>query len=163
MPTRVRVERQRIIATALNSFSREGDGSANFDNSIMQVGVVDDTLTYPDGTRVIDVASWNEFGTSRIPSRPALRRAIRRAAPELASLGARQARDMLHGRLRFDVAARRMARILVDEMKQQIISFRTPPNAPSTIARKGFNNPLIDTRTYLNAISFKLLRTRRDS
>ena len=162
MPTRVRVERERVQSAALRAFSKDGDGGAQFDNSIMQVGIVDTALKYPDGTRVVDVAHWNEFGTSRIPPRPALRRAIKKASPELAKLGAVQAKEMLHGRLRFDVAARRLARILAAEMKAQIESLRTPPNAPSTVKRKGFNNPLIDTRLYKNSIGFKLLKTRKD-
>ena len=162
MPTRVRVQRERIQRQALNAFSKEGDGTNAFDNSIMQVGIVDDTTVYPDGTKVIDVARWNEFGTNKIPARPAFRRSISRTSPKLAAMGAEQARDMLHGRLRFDVAARRLAKVLVEDMKKAVESFRTPPNAPSTIAKKGFNNPLIETRLMVRTIGFKLLKTRKD-
>jgi len=156
MPTRVRVQREQVIKAFDNL--RE----PKFQNATMQVGVVDDTIKYPDGTRLIDVALYNEFGTDRIPARPALRRAISRTTPKLIKLGEMQAKEMLFGRLRFDVAARRMAKIMVADMQKAIESFRTPPNAPRTIQKKGFNNPLIDTRLYKKSISFKLLRTRKD-
>ena len=159
MPTRVRVQRERVQRQALSAFSAD---NPEFNNSIMQVGVVDATATYPDGTKVVDVVRWNEYGTSKIPARPAFRRSISRTAPKLAEIGAEQAREMLHGKLRFNVAARRLAKLLAEDMQKAVESFRTPPNAPSTIRKKGFNNPLIETRLMVRSITYKLLKTRKD-
>ena len=39
----------------------------------------------------------------------------------------------------------RLGQIVVQDMKDMITDWSEPPNAPSTIAQKGFNNPLIDS------------------
>lgn len=158
MPTRIRVQRERIQRSALEAF-----GKTNFNNSIMQVGIVEDQF-YEDGTSLMDVVLWNEFGTDdgHVPERAALRTAVKKAAPGLAKLGAQQAKLMLQGKLRFDVAARRLAKILRDEMIGSVERWKKPPNAPSTIERKGFDDPLIETGLYINSISYKLLKTRKD-
>lgn len=151
--------RTRAGKIALAAFK---DDDSKFDNGTMQVGIVDNELTYPDGTGVADVAMWNEFGTDTIPSRPALRQAIKDATPELVKLGAKHAQLMLQGKMRFDYSARILARLLVQYMKDSITRWDTPSNAPSTIALKGKNDPLMDTGLYRDSISFKLLKTRKD-
>ena len=156
MPTKIRVQRERIQKAALEAFD-----ASKFDNTIMQVGVVDESLAYPDGTRVVDVAMWNEFGTDTIPARPALRTALKKIAPTLAKIGTEQAKQMLAGKLRFDHATRRLAKLLAGAMQESIEKWRRPPNAESTVARKGFNDPLIETGLYVNSIDFKLLKTRK--
>lgn len=157
MPTRIRVQRERIQAAALDAFDE-----SKFDNSIMQVGVVDESLSYPDGTKVMDVAFWNEYGTETIPARPAMRTALKKTAPMLAKIGNEQAKQMLHGKLRFDHAARRLAKLLAGAMQESIEKWKRPPNAESTIARKGFDDPLIETGLYVNSIDYKLLKTRKN-
>jgi len=146
-----------IQRTALEAFSED-----NFDNGIMRVGVIDPSITYPDGTPLSLVAQVNEFGGGNVPERPALRSAILKAAPILAELGQQQAKEMLRGRLRFDVAVRRQARFLKQLMQESILEFSEPPNAESTVAKKGFNDPLVETGLYVDSIDFELLRTRRD-
>ncbi|MFL1780840.1 hypothetical protein ABSA28_00543 [Candidatus Hepatincolaceae symbiont of Richtersius coronifer] len=38
-------------------------------------------------------------------------------------------------------------------LRRSILDFKTPPNSPITIAKKGFNNPLIDSQQMLKAIA----------
>lgn len=45
-----------------------------------------------------------------------------------------------------------------NQVKKTIIDFKDPPNAPSTIKNKGFNNPLIETGKLLKSISYKILK-----
>lgn len=40
------------------------------------------------------------------------------------------------------------------DIKQKMIKLRTPPNAPSTIRRKGSSNPLIDTGHLMQSIRY---------
>ena len=46
--------------------------------------------------------------------------------------------------------------IFVEYMKKSIRDWKTPGNAPATIAAKGFDNPLQETDTMLNAVEFKV-------
>ena len=40
-------------------------------------------------------------------------------------------------------------------IQEQIINTNEPPNAPSTIKRKGFNAPLRDTHLMLNSVRYQ--------
>lgn len=40
--------------------------------------------------------------------------------------------------------------------KQFIVDLRDPPNAPSTIAKKGSDNPLIDTGAMMNSVTYTI-------
>ena len=44
--------------------------------AVTQAGVISPTASYPDGTKVAQVAAWNEFGTERIPPRPFFRQTV---------------------------------------------------------------------------------------
>ena len=48
----------------------------------IEVGFIN-TDVYDDGTRVADVAMWNEFGTADAPQRPFFRSAIHAAKPQV--------------------------------------------------------------------------------
>lgn len=154
---RAKVKREVVVKDALDAFNR-----ADFNNGIFAVGVLDDKVSYDDGTRVVDVATWNEFGTANIPARPALRSAILSVAPQLQKLGRKQAKLMLFRKLRMDKAVRDQAKIMQKEMRDSIESWDRPPNAPSTVAQKGFDDPLIDTGLYKDSIEFKAIVTRKD-
>lgn len=154
---RVRGKRTRVLAEALSSWEPD-----EFKNSVMEVGVVDPSITYDSGESVAQVAIWNEFGTKTAPPRPAIRTAIALEQPKLARKSVKLARDMLYRRKRFDTSAKVLAEQLVKAIKKSISDWSTPPNAPSTIKRKGFNDPLTETGLYEASIGYKLLKTRRD-
>lgn len=44
----------------------------------------------------------------------------------------------------------------VKDMRYTIEWWQIPPNAPSTIRNKGFNNPLIDTRTMIDSVRMEV-------
>lgn len=46
-----------------------------------------------------------------------------------------------------------MGEEIVDELKGSIRGWSQPPNAPSTIAHKGFDHPLIEDGTMLNSVA----------
>lgn len=48
------------------------------------------------------------------------------------------------------------------DLQQSIVDWQTPPNAPSTIAKKGFNDPLRDTDQMLNAVNCKIVKREYD-
>ena len=107
--------------------------------------------------QVAQVAQWNEEGSSDNPPRPFMRvgfggamrqgtldRNIREAVEAIALGNSPRAQLTILGPL------------MVNEMKQSIISWSTPPNSAATIAMKGKNDPLRDTDTMLNSVDFKV-------
>ena len=93
---------------------------------------------------VSTVALWNEFGTRNgIPERPFMRNS------------AADFRNVCHPVLkaRLDPKALAVTRQIANELglvqqtriQKEITTLNEPPNAPSTIERKGSSSPLVDT------------------
>jgi len=109
--------------------------------------------TYPDGTPVAAVAAYNEFGTSRIPARPFMRNTIaqhegqwgERLGKALVATGYDTSRCL-------GLAGESIALQIQDSIQQM----RTPPNAPATIAQKGFDKPLIDTGQMYRSVTYEV-------
>lgn len=107
---------------------------------------------YKNGTPVLEVAFYNEFGTETIPSRPAIRTGGKKAGAQLKEayrlLVKRTNREdkLLKG---LNLIGLKAAAIV----KREITEWKDPPNAPATIARKhGVDNPLVDTGLYRKCI-----------
>jgi hypothetical protein len=109
--------------------------------------------TYPDGTPVALVAFWNEFGTKRIPPRPFFRHMI---AAESGHWGKDLGAMLLSTAYDVDRSLKFMGEEIKGELQQSIIDTNSPPNAPSTIARKGFSKTLIDTGHMQNSIDYEV-------
>lgn len=114
---------------------------------------------YPDGTPVGLVALWNEFGTKTSPPRPAIRQTIAKKGPGWPLAMARILKNN-------DYDSRRAAELMGEGIKGQVVKaimeFDDPPNAPSTIARKGFNKPLIDTSLMVRSIDYEVILEKPD-
>lgn len=122
------------------------------DGKILRVGFLE-TETYPDGTNVAQVAYWNEYGTSKMPPRPFFRSMIADKSPGWGvALGkSLKATD-------YDVikSLRLVGTGIAGQLTQSVVDFKTPGNAPSTIARKGFDKPLVDTGQMQRSPNFDL-------
>ena len=110
--------------------------------------------TYPDGTPVAAVAYFNEFGSSG-PPRPFFRNMIAKESPswgkKVAALTKSTGGD----------GPRVLALMGADiegALKQSINDFTTPPLAQSTIDRKGFDKPLIDTTHMINSTGSRVVK-----
>lgn len=108
--------------------------------------------TYPDGTPVAAVAFWNEFGSSG-PPRPFFRLMISNESPSWPGKVAALAKST-----NFNAAKILgiMGADIEGALKQSINDFTTPGLAPSTIKRKGFDKPLIDTGHMINSTGFEV-------
>lgn len=113
--------------------------------------------TYPDGTPVGAVATFQEFGTPNakhpIPPRPFFRNMIRDKSGEWGPAMA----DLLKSN---DYDARRVLELtgqaIAGQLRASIIATNAPPLSPVTIRRKGFSKPLIDTGHMLNSIDYEV-------
>lgn len=117
-----------------------------------RVGIIE-PATYPDGESVAFVGYVNEYGTETIPARPFFRSAI---AKNRDKLGSMLIKFMGQGRSA-DEAMRLVCEHMVDELKESVITWEDPPNASSTIKKKGFNAPLrgVD-RLLRNSFSYEI-------
>lgn len=109
--------------------------------------------TYPDGTPVAQVAFWNEFGTNRTPARPFFRTMIAKESkgwPELLGKAA------VHTSYNTRKALSLIGEKINDDLKTSIVNWQDPPNAQSTVDRKGFNDPLIDTGDMLRSTTYNV-------
>ena len=101
---------------------------------------------------VADVATFNEFGTSRTPQRSFIRAWFDESQDFIQKTLQSQLKLVLAGKLEADTAAERIALVFEGSMKKRISRGVPPPNSPVTIARKGSSKPLIASGQLRNAI-----------
>jgi hypothetical protein len=109
--------------------------------------------TYPDGTSVAMVATVQDFGDGKIPPRPFFRLMVAEKSggwPEAVAANLKATDYDAHKTLD------RMGQGIVGQIQQSIKDTNDPPLAPSTIARKGFAKPLIDTSVMLNSADYRV-------
>ena len=120
------------------------------DNVVLRAGIIE-SATYPDGESVAQVAFNNEYGTSSIPPRPFFRQTIRnnKAGWSLSVQNLLKSHDA-------ETALNLLGQHMQGQLVQTINGWSAPPNAPSTIAKKGFNAPLRDTMQMARAINYEV-------
>lgn len=107
--------------------------------------------TYPDGTPVGLVAAINNYGAPArgIPPRPFFTNVIEegegRWGDEIAAIAKAADYDA-------QLTLERFGENVANQIRQSIGGWSTPPNAPSTEARKGFNKPLIHTHLMFDSV-----------
>jgi hypothetical protein len=118
----------------------------------VQVGFLE-TAEYPDGLKIAQVAFWNEFGTVNQVPRPFFRRMI---AEESKHWGDDVAKAMKA--LNYDAASAfaSIGESIKDALVVSINEFSSPALRPSTIKRKGFSKPLIDTGKMRDAVAYRV-------
>lgn len=128
-----------------------------------KVGVLADAeeggLHVPGATlTVAEIAAVQEFGTEdgSIPSRSFVRSTFDEQKEELAEMARRLFFLILQGKQTTGNALNVLGAKLAAEIKKKITTGAgvPPPNAPSTIAAKGSDRPLVDTGRLVNAIAW---------
>ncbi len=137
----------KMDAALLDIARQLGNGKTTVDVGFMG------NATEPDGTSVALVAALNEFGTGTIPPRPFFRTMIAEHASEWPiNLAVALKKTNYNAAASLGLVGLRIR----DQLRKSIRDLKTPPNAPSTIARKGFDDPLIDTSTMLKSATLKV-------
>ncbi len=122
----------------------------------ISVGVLRTAGKEKDGTDLVDVAVYNEYGTKRIPPRPFLRQATDKHGGKWQDF-IEQCVDKIIARQIKDRQALDLIGLKAQKDVQNTIDNGTfKPNKPSTIARKGSSKPLIDTGTLRRAIRYRI-------
>ena len=112
---------------------------------------------YPDGTPVISVGVWNEFGTERIPERSFLRAGIREGTQGYKALNRVNLRLLQAGKKSAREAMGELGLLAQGDVQAKINDVSEPPNADSTVAIKGSSNPLVDTGHLKQSITFEVV------
>lgn len=148
MGIKVRIKGGERITAALNKY----------EPAIVRVGFLS-KATYPDGKPVAMIAAIQEYGApgAGIPPRPFFRNMVADKRGEwpaairglLKSTGNDAVKTL-------DLTGAAIA----GQLRESIINTNSPPLAPSTIARKGFAKPLVDTGHMLQSIDHEVIRGR---
>ncbi len=114
-----------------------------------------------DMYELVHIALTQEFGTKdgRIPARPFFTTSFIEHQDELKKLREAFWLRILQGRMSGKEGVTALGLSLRDKIKDSITIWNDPGNAESTIARKGADNPLIDTGTLLNSTQVEVVRS----
>lgn len=131
------------LASALKKYSEM--------NASVRVGVLENA-TYPDGTPVAMVAFWNEYGTKTSPVRAFFRTTVSDQKKNWVL--------SVQNLMKMHDDPKKVMGLIGEHMRGQIVqsinTWTDPPNAPYTVAMKGFQKPLVDTGQLMRSISFEV-------
>jgi len=109
-----------------------------------------------EGTTVAEVAAWAEFGTDSIPARSFIRGYVDEnealLRDKLRGAGVRVAK----GDWSLEQALGLVGLFAVTGIRNRIDEHIPPPLAASTVARKGHDKPLVDTRQLYVSITHEV-------
>ncbi|MDE0922385.1 hypothetical protein [Aurantimonas coralicida] len=124
-----------------------------------------------DGER-IKIGIYNEFGTrgsgkgfstprgggfgGPVPERPFMRNAMRSNRGKYQRMMSKSAKLLLSGSTSMTAVLRSLGVLAQGDIQDEIMSLKSPANAPLTIALKGSANPLVDTGGLHGAITWKV-------
>jgi hypothetical protein len=135
------------LQAALNELLKNASNAASVDVGFMG------GATEPDGTSVALVAALNNYGTRNIPPRPFFNQAIDKNKGHWPiNLGTALKKNGFNAATALGLLGLEVQSEIQDEIREMV----SPPNAPSTIARKGFDKPLIDSSMMLKSVTLKV-------
>lgn len=138
-----------LFDRALQDLAKKLDGQPH-----VRVGFLEGS-TYPDGTSTPMVAAILEFGAParKIPPRSFFRSMVAEKSPAWPkAIGDLLVRNSYDTKKTLAQAGEAIA----GQLRESISTFTSPPLAPSTVARKGFDKPLIDTGHLLASVSYEV-------
>jgi len=147
------------------SISRRGDLNKALESLAKKIGTSPSVRvgflegrTYPASKKggkplpVARVAFWNEFGTQRAPARPFFRNTIANLEPTLGKRLAAVAKSVGYDG---EKTMALMGLGIKDKLVRAIAEW-PPDNAPSTVAKKGFNHGLIDKGVMQRSVDYEV-------
>ena len=116
-------------------------------NASVRVGVLENA-TYPDGTPVAMVAFWNEYGTKRSPVRAFFRTTVSEQKKNWVL--------SVQNLMKMHNDPKKVMGLIGVHMQEQIVqsinTWSDPPNSAYTIAKKGFDKPLVERGIMMRSI-----------
>jgi hypothetical protein len=116
-------------------------------NASVRVGVLENA-TYPDGTPVAMVAFWNEYGTRTSPVRAFFRTTVSEQKKNWVL--------SVQNLMKMHKDPKQVMGLIGVHMQEQIVqsinTWSDPPNSAYTIAKKGFDKPLVERGIMMRSI-----------
>lgn len=127
----------------------------------LDVGVIDGSHTYSDGMSVYDVACINEYGSAdgrRPPQRAFIESTVKRESQHWQQLLANEFLTAIQsGTLTLTHIGEQVKADVIKTIDDNLHPH--PNNAKSTIEKKGFDHPLIETGLLRDSIDFTITTT----
>lgn len=135
---------------------------AKLGNSSVKVGFLAGGPSQ-DGTPVVHYATWNEFGTESIPSRPFMRRTADQQKKSLASRNGQFAylvRNLIARRLSVNKILDSLGLYYQSKVRETIRNSKSwaVPNSPLTIKLKKSSTPLIEHGVMIGAVNYEKIK-----
>ncbi len=130
------------------------------EGAYVKVGVLSDAGTYDEGGKanLVDIATWNEYGTSKgIPARPFMGQTFDKNQQQTHEALGNEYGLILDGKANANGALKTVGVWYKGEIQKTFTEGEFEPNAPSTIAKKGSSQPLIDTGRLRSSINFEVV------
>ena len=142
-----------IKAKIINSknLSLENELKGLIKNKSLEVGFFE-VSKYENGVYVASVASFNEYGTAKIPPRPFFRNAIAKNSNKWNDILTNELRNSVD----VELAYNRVGEVAKGDIVESIMQTNTPPNSPLTIAKKRSSKPLVDTSFMRSSVNYKV-------
>jgi len=120
-----------------------------------EAGIMSGEASGEGSASLVEIAIWNELGTSRIPPRPFIQSTADEKAREWKKTVKRVTKLMQDGKVNAEDASGLLGQQMQADIQQKIIDLRDPPNADSTKKKKkGSDNPLIDTGSLRDGVKY---------
>ena len=123
----------------------------------VRVGYQEGEKFYDEGGKkvdLLDVAMFNELGTSSTPSRPFMRDSVDDNADKISSFCKSKLKAIASGKKTAGEVLKEIGVMQVGLVQQTIREGDFAPNAPSTIKKKGSDKPLIDSGQMRQSVHF---------
>ena len=105
---------------------------------------------------VIDRGVYNNFGTDHVPERPFLNNAMRdNQFSYKVIVGKGMIKTLLRRGSTRDMLEE-LGEKMKDDIQKEILELSSPPNAPATVKKKGFNDPLLETYEMVESIDYEV-------
>jgi len=148
MPVRITDNRWRYDRMRRNLFGTR---------KTVLVGITEEAgaKTHHGDVTVLMVAIWNEFGTQNAPSRPILRGWFDGNKAKAEQWLLQLAERIITGELTREQALKLLGAIVVKDIKRSMSGLGIPPpNALSTIKRKGHSTATVEDGTLRDAMTY---------
>lgn len=98
------------------------------------------------------IGAANHFGTGKIPARPWLDVGVESGTDEYLDV----IEENIQEGVSSDKTLEQLGAMAVGYAQQFITDLQNPPNAPSTVKKKGSSNPLIDTGNLRQSVTYTI-------
>lgn len=129
-----------------------------FQSRFVKVGILSDRYVNKNGENVLQYAIANEFGTEKIPERSFIRSTADNQKNKWIDAVDEDLGLIYENKLTANQALARLGTIGQKDIKETINNNVPPPNAESTIRKKGSSKTLIDTGAMLESIEYAVVQ-----